>query len=192
MKNWITLMMLGLALGACQKEKNLKTDYLAWKGSKAISIDNQPTLGLLDCRSLKSEKEHYYLESYMAWPNKSSYTQSVSDQGQTVTHIPLTDLYLLHVTQDESQSHYEGQLLVEAAFRITQVSETDYLYEIIATPATEQYFSAYGTVDLKNIKTNDVFMVIESHGNQYKVTKHPEGIFVNESFTCQQSNQGKF
>lgn len=186
------LTVLTLGLTACQKEKSAKPDYLAWKGGKAISINNEPTLGLLDCRSLKTEKDHYYLESYMAWPDKNDYTQTTSPQGLTVTFIPNTDLYLQHITLDESSSQHEGLYLVKTAFQITQLSATHYRYEIIATPETVAYFFAYGSDDLRQIKVNESFIVVEIEGSQFKVTKHPSSVYVNESFSCQQSNQGQF
>jgi hypothetical protein len=192
MKYLITLMALQFALTACQKEKKNDPDYLAWKPSKVSSIGGVAPLGLLDCRSLKTEKNHYYLQAYMAWPEKKDYTQSTNATGEIVTQIPNAHFYLEEVDQNDFDTNTKGRYMVNVKFQITKLSQLAYRYEVIATSETTDYFALYGTEELKTIKADDSFVVIDFDGTNYKVTKHPESIYVNESFTCQNSSQANF
>jgi hypothetical protein len=186
----MTLIALLIALAACQKEKRIEPDYLAWRGAKAISVNNEDTLGLLDCRSLKSERDHYYLEAYMPWPDKNDYSQSTNEAGEIITLIPKAELYLIQIELNESESYNRGLYLTPVSIQITKLSANSYRYEILANAATLEYFSMYGTDDLKNLKLNEAFIIIEHDGTNYKVNTHPESIYVNESFTCKNSSQG--
>lgn len=178
-----------LALSACQKEKEPKPDYLEWKGQASQSINGDPVLTLLNCRSLQSEQEHYYFIPHMQWPNKNDLTQTTNEEGHFITFITHANFVYEQVKLSENTTMYNYLYNTPISFKIIKENPSSYYYEVIANNLTVASFAGHNAESLKEIKENEAFIIVHFDGLNYKIIKHPESILVNETFTCQNNGQ---
>lgn len=178
---WVVLSSM-LLIG-CQQTPN-DVSNLAWQGARVLAVDGKPTQYLLDCRSLASADEHYYLSVYMSKPSLDDFFEFYNDDGTLLTLVSNAELHLQRTHLGQTQSLY----LVKVNFITVHLGDGRFRYEIVANDRTVEYFAQRANTELREIKKNTTFIVIDQQGSGYQVSKHPQSFYVHDrSFTCRES-----
>lgn len=181
-----------LVLNSCQQVLDQSPSKEKWKGSVVGAIGGVPTYYLLDCRSLKSEEEHHYFSIYMPLPTSNDFFEFQNEEGHTITSIPNAELWHEKVTVNGNSTNHKTLHGVKVDFEITEINHRHYRYEIIANAETLAYFARYGTEETRRIVRDEAFVIVDYDGSRYRVLKHPNVMYVQDSnFTCRKAQQGR-